>query len=237
MADLRMERVLWRHQYQVIGVDEAGRGPLAGPVVAGACILPEGVELPGVNDSKRLSEKRRLTAFEQIKAVALGWGVGVVNADRIDRINILQATFEAMELAVQAAITMAIERAVAGGAEPISQAGEAAGGQIEGGQDAVGQDGRSILLIDGNQRLPRWSGEQRTVVGGDRKSLSIAAASILAKVTRDQMMIAYDERYPGYGFASNKGYASKQHLAALDAEGPSPIHRITFIDHRQLRFF
>ncbi|MFZ5816577.1 MAG: ribonuclease HII [Bacillota bacterium] len=207
MADLRLERVLWRHGYQVIGVDEAGRGPLAGPVVAAACILPHGAELPEVNDSKRLSEKRREAAFTRIQQVALGWGLGIVEAARIDQINILRATFEAMARAVEAALAMAGDRAT------------------------------PWLLIDGNQRLPSWAGEQRPVVGGDRKSLSIAAASILAKVTRDRLMVEYDRLYPGYGFARHKGYAAREHLEALDREGPSPIHRITFIDHRQLRFF
>lgn len=207
MADLRLERVLWRHGYQVIGVDEAGRGPLAGPVVAAACILPADAELPGVNDSKKLSEKKREAAFERVRQVALGFGVGVVDAARIDQINILQATFEAMRLAVAEAQAMAA-------------AGDSA-----------------CLLVDGNQKLPGWAADQRAVVGGDRKSLSIAAASILAKVTRDRMMIEYDRLYPQYGFARHKGYSAKEHFAAIDAHGPSPIHRITFIDHRQIRFF
>lgn len=207
MADLRLERVLWRHGYAVYGVDEAGRGPLAGPVVAAACILPVDAELPGVNDSKKLSERRREAAYDLVRRVALGWGVGVVDAARIDQINILQATFLAMSEAVQAAQAMAQDRAT------------------------------PWLLIDGNARLPHWAGTQRPVVGGDRKSLSIAAASILAKVTRDRMMIEYDLLYPAYGFARHKGYASKEHLEALDRVGPSPIHRMSFIDHRQLRFF
>ncbi len=207
MADLRLERVLWRNGCQVVGVDEAGRGPLAGPVVAGACILPPDAHLSGVNDSKKLSEKRREAAYEQIRQAALGWGVGVVDAARIDQINILQATFEAMIRAVDAALAMAQDRAA------------------------------GFLLVDGNARLPHWSGPQRTIIGGDRKSLSIAAASILAKVTRDRMMVEYDQVYPDYGFARHKGYASREHLDALDRVGPSPIHRMTFIDHRQLRFF
>lgn len=208
MADLRMERVLWRHGYAVIGVDEAGRGPLAGPVVAGACILPEGAELPGVNDSKKLSEKRREALFDGIKAVALGWGVGVVDHARIDKVNIRNATFEAMAQAVDAAMAMAAERAP-----------------------------KPCLLVDGNALVPDWSGDQRWVIGGDRKVLSIAAASILAKVTRDRMMVEYDQLYPQYGFARHKGYSAKEHFAALDEHGPSPIHRMTFIDHRQLKFF
>jgi len=208
MADLRMERVLWRHGYAVVGVDEAGRGPLAGPVVAGACILPDGVQLPGVNDSKKLSERKREAAYERIVAAAVGWGVGVVDHARIDQINILQATFEAMALAVQAACSMAGEPAE-----------------------------NPCLLVDGNALVPSWTGPQRWVIGGDRKVLSIAAASILAKVTRDRMMVEYDRLYPAYGFARHKGYSAKEHFEALDRFGASPIHRITFIDHRQIRFF
>jgi ribonuclease HII len=208
VADLRFERVLWRHDHTVIGVDEAGRGPLAGPVVAGACILPRGALLPGVNDSKRLSEKRREAAYEQIIAVAIGWGVGLVDALRVDQVNIRNATFEAMALAVQAALDMA-------------------GDQL----------GNPYLLVDGNALVPTWQGVQRYIVGGDRKSTSIAAGSILAKVTRDRLMVAYDLIYPAYGFAGHKGYGAKAHLAALDAHGPCPIHRMSFIDHRQQRFF
>ncbi|HYG56818.1 MAG TPA: ribonuclease HII, partial [Symbiobacteriaceae bacterium] len=180
----------------------------AGPVVAGAAILQGDVELPGVNDSKKLSEKRREQAYEVILRAAAGWGVGVVDNRRIDEVNIRNATFEAMALAVQGALTMAAERA-----------------------------GRPCLLVDGNALVPAWEGEQRWVIGGDRKVLSIAAASIVAKVTRDRMMVEYDRLYPRYGFAKHKGYAAKEHLAALDEYGPCPLHRMTFIDHRQLRFF
>lgn len=208
MADLRMERVLWRCGYTVVGVDEAGRGPLAGPVVAGAAILPEGVELPGVNDSKKLSEKKREAAHELIRSVAVGWGVGVVDNGRVDQVNIRNATFEAMALAVDAALAMAGEQSV-----------------------------KPCLLVDGNALVPSWQGVQRYVIGGDRKVLSIAAASILAKVTRDRMMVEYDQLYPEYGFARHKGYSAKEHFDALDQHGPTPIHRMTFIDHRQLRFF
>lgn len=207
MADLRMERVLWRHGFTVVGVDEAGRGPLAGPVVAGACILPEGAVLPGVNDSKQLSEKKREAAYQRIVEVAVGWGVGIVDHRRIDQVNIRNATFEAMALAAAAALKMA-------GAAP-----------------------KPCLLIDGNALVPSWAGPQRWVIGGDRKVLSIAAGSILAKVTRDRMMVEYDQLYPQYGFAKHKGYSAKEHFAALDQYGPCPIHRITFIDHRQLKLF
>jgi ribonuclease HII len=203
-----MERVLWRRGYAAVGVDEAGRGPLAGPVVAGAVVLPPEVVLPEVNDSKQLSEKKREAAYQRILEVAVGWGVGVVDSQRIDQVNILNATFEAMVQAIQAALAMAGER----------------------GQNPY-------LLVDGNARVACWSGPQRPVVGGDRKVLSVAAASIVAKVTRDRLMCEYDRLYPAYGFARHKGYAAKEHFAALDTHGPCPIHRMTFIDHRQLRFF
>ena len=208
MADLRMERVLWRHGYAVVGVDEAGRGPLAGPVVAGAAILPHDAVLPGVNDSKKLREKKREQAYAAILQVAVGWGVGVVDNQRIDQVNIRNATFEAMAQAVQGALTMAADAAA-----------------------------KPCLLVDGNAVVPSWEGEQRWVIGGDRKVLSIAAASILAKVTRDRMMVEYGQTYPQYGFAKHKGYSAKEHFAALDQYGPCPIHRMTFIDHRQLRLF
>lgn len=211
MADLRLERVLWRHGFQVIGVDEAGRGPLAGPVVAAACILPADVSLPGVNDSKRMTERQREAAFAAVQEAAVGWGLGVVEAARIDEVNILRATFEAMVQAVEAARAMAAAR--------------------------LGRAAAAALLVDGNRPIPQWSGWQRPVVGGDRKSLSIAAASVLAKVTRDRMMVEYDALYPEYGFARNKGYGSKEHWDALEQHGPCPLHRRTFIGHRQLRFF
>lgn len=211
MADLRMERVLWRHGFAVVGVDEAGRGPLAGPVVAGAAILPAGAVLPGVNDSKQLSEKKRELAYRAVTEIAVGWGVGVVDHARIDQVNIRNATFEAMFQAVEAALTMARER------------------------EAIVE--KPCLLIDGNALVPAWTGAQRWVIGGDRKVLSIAAGSILAKVTRDRMMVEYGKLYPQYGFARHKGYSAKEHFAALDAHGPCPIHRISFIDHRQLRLF
>lgn len=210
MADMRMERVLMSRGFATVGVDEAGRGPLAGPVVAGACILPAHAVLEGVNDSKKLSEKRREAAYEQVVAAALGWGVGVVDSARIDQINIRNATFEAMQLATDAALQMA---------------------------RSTGAAERFCLLIDGNATLPSWQAAQRCVIGGDRKVLSVAAASILAKVTRDRMMVAYDRLYPVYGFARHKGYGAKGHFAALDEHGPCPLHRITFIDHRQLRLF
>lgn len=197
-----MERVLWRHYRAVAGVDEVGRGPLAGAVVAAAVVLPPDVDLPGVNDSKLMSEKQRDAAFDRIKAAALGWAVGVVGPERIDQINIRNAAFEAMLQAL---------------------AGLPAACRAE------------AVLIDGNALLPRWDGPQRAVVGGDRKVLSIAAASIIAKVTRDRMCLEWEEQYPGYGFARHKGYYTREHVEAIARLGPSPIHRRTFIGSLQTR--
>ena len=180
--------------YTVIcGVDEAGRGPLAGPVCAAAVILPDHLELPGLNDSKKLSDKKRRELFPLIKEQAIAYGIGLASEKEIDEINILQATF------------LAMERAIA---------------QLEGKAD--------LALIDGN-RARDFGLNVKTVVKGDSLSASIAAASILAKVTRDDMMEAYAGEYPGYGFEIHKGYGTKAHYAALTEKGPSPIHRMTFL--------
>lgn len=180
--------------YTVIcGVDEAGRGPLAGPVCAAAVILPDHLELPGLNDSKKLSDKKRRELFPLIKEQAIAYGIGLADEKEIDEINILQATF------------LAMERAIA---------------QLEGKAD--------LALIDGN-RAKDFGMSVKTVVKGDSLSASIAAASILAKVTRDDMMEAYANEYPGYGFEIHKGYGTKAHYAALTEKGPSPIHRMTFL--------
>ena len=180
--------------YTVIcGVDEAGRGPLAGPVCAAAVILPDHLELPGLNDSKKLSDKKRRELFPLIKEQAIAYGIGLASEKEIDEINILQATF------------LAMERAIA---------------QLEGKAD--------LALIDGN-RAKDFGLPVKTVVKGDSLSASIAAASILAKVTRDDMMEAYAGDYPGYGFEIHKGYGTKAHYAALTEKGPSPIHRMTFL--------
>ena len=177
----------------ICGVDEAGRGPLAGPVCAAAVILPDHLELPGLNDSKKLSDKKRRELFPLIKEQAIAYGIGLASEKEIDEINILQATF------------LAMERAIA---------------QLEGKAD--------LALIDGN-RARDFGLNVKTVVKGDSLSASIAAASILAKVTRDDMMEAYAEDYPGYGFEVHKGYGTKAHYAALTEKGPSPIHRMTFL--------
>jgi ribonuclease HII len=177
----------------VCGIDEAGRGPLAGPVVAGAVILPRACEILFLNDSKKLSEKRREALFEEIQEKASAFAVGVVGADRIDEINILQATYEAMRLAIGKL-----------GVEP------------------------EVLLNDA-VTIPGVTASQIPIVKGDSKSVSIAAASIMAKVTRDHMMEEYDKLFPEYGFAKHKGYGTAVHINALKEFGPCPIHRRSFI--------
>jgi len=178
----------------IAGVDEAGRGPLAGPVVAAAVVLNLDDPIEGVNDSKKLTAKRRDSLYDEIKARARAHGVGISTHEEIDKINILQATFLAMRRALEA---------------------------LEGLYD--------LLLVDGNQYvagLPRE--RQRTVTGGDAKSASIAAASIIAKVTRDRMMEKYHEEYPRYDFAKNKGYGTKHHTDMISTHGLCEIHRKSF---------
>jgi len=180
--------------YEVVaGCDEAGRGPLAGPVVAAAVILPREIDLPGLNDSKKLDEPARERLYPLVREQALAVGVGLSCPEEIDALNILRASLLAMRRAVQAL--------------------------------ALRPD---MVLIDGNQRVPELGCEQITVVDGDATSLSISAASIIAKVTRDQIMVKLDRLYPGYGFAGHKGYGSPQHRAALQRLGACPIHRTSF---------
>ena len=177
----------------ICGVDEAGRGPLAGPVCAAAVILPAGIEIPGLDDSKKLSDKRRRELFPIIKEQAVAYGIGLASHEEIDEINILQATY------------LAMERALA--------------------QLSVKPE---LALIDGN-RAKDFGIPVQTVVKGDSLSASIAAASILAKVTRDDLMMQAAEEYPQYQFDVHKGYGTKAHYEALTAYGPSPIHRMTFL--------
>ena len=177
----------------VCGIDEAGRGPLAGPVCAAAVILPPHLEIPGLNDSKKLSDKRRRELMPVIKEQAIAYGIGMASHEEIDQSNILQATF------------LAMERALA---------------QLEGKA--------KFALIDGN-REKDFGLPVMTVVKGDSRSANIAAASILAKVTRDDLMEALAEEYPQYGFEIHKGYGTKAHYEALRTYGPSPIHRMTFL--------
>ena len=177
----------------ICGIDEAGRGPLAGPVVAAAAVLPKDCQIFYLNDSKKLSEKKRDLLFDEIKAKAVAYGIGIVSPQVIDEINILQATYEAMRQAISQLNVIP-----------------------------------EILLNDA-VTIPGVDIMQVPIVKGDAKSVSIAAASILAKVTRDRMMMEYDQIYPEYGFAKHKGYGTAAHIAALKEYGPCPIHRRTFI--------
>ena len=189
-----IERACRAEGYSLIcGVDEAGRGPLAGPVCAAAVILPPELHIPGLTDSKKLSDKRRRELFPVIRQQAVAYGIGLASWEEIDEINILQATFLAMERAMDAL-----------GAKP------------------------DLALIDGN-RAKDFGLPVKTVIKGDSLSASIAAASILAKVTRDDLMIQYAGQYPGYGFEIHKGYGTQAHYAALRELGPCPIHRATFL--------
>lgn len=176
----------------IAGVDEVGRGPLAGPVMAAAVILPEGLLIPGVDDSKKLSPLKREMMFDIITSKAVSIGIGSVEPETIDSINILQATRLAMLNAVQ---------------------------QLDPQPD--------YLLIDGITQINSII-TQKTIKKGDSLSISIAAASIIAKVTRDRLMVKLDQIYPGYGFAGHKGYGSALHLEAIKRQGPSPVHRLTF---------
>ncbi|WP_314164323.1 ribonuclease HII [Lachnoanaerobaculum gingivalis] len=177
----------------VAGIDEAGRGPLAGPVVAAAVILPKDIFLPFLNDSKKVTEKRRDVLFDEIKQNAIAYGIGIASNTLIDEINILQATYEAMREAIN---------------------------ELEKTPD--------VLLVDA-VHIPDINIKQVGIVKGDAKSVNIAASSILAKVTRDRLMAEYDKIYPEYGFASNKGYGTATHIAALKEIGPCAIHRKSFI--------
>ncbi len=177
----------------ICGIDEVGRGPLAGPVVAGAVILPRDCDILYLNDSKQLSEKKREELYEVIMEKAVATGLGFVSPERIDEVNILNATYEAMRQAVS----------------ELKQVPD--------------------LLLNDAVTIPEVTIKQVPIIKGDAKSISIAAASIIAKVTRDRLMVQYDTVYPEYGFASNKGYGAQAHLEALRKFGPTPVHRKTFI--------
>lgn len=180
------------YQY-ICGIDEVGRGPLAGPVVAGAVILPKDCDILYLNDSKQLSAKKREELYHEIMEKAVATGIGMVSPQRIDEINILQATYEAMRQAISNLRVL------------------------------------PDLLLNDAVTIPEVPVKQVPIIKGDGKSISIAAASIIAKVTRDRLMVQYDEVIPGYGFASNKGYGSAEHIQALKELGPTPIHRASFI--------
>lgn len=196
----RLERMKqYEYQYEkegiICGIDEAGRGPLAGPVVAAAVILPKDCQILYINDSKKLSPAKREELYEAIMKKACAVGVGYASPARIDEINILQATYEAM-------------------------------------REAVGKlSAEPQVLLNDAVTIPGIDIMQVPIIKGDAKSISIAAASIIAKVTRDRLMIEYDREFPQYGFASHKGYGSAGHIEALKQYGPSPIHRKSFIKH------
>lgn len=177
----------------ICGVDEAGRGPLAGPVYAAAVILPQGIVIEGLNDSKKLSEKKRELLYDKVIESAVAWSVGVATEQEIDEVNILQATYLAMKRAVEGLSVKA-----------------------------------DFALIDGN-RMPPLDIAGETVIKGDSLSMSIAAASIIAKVTRDRFMLELDEKYPEYLFAKHKGYGTALHYEMIEKHGISPVHRRSFL--------
>ena len=183
----------YEHLGFVCGIDEVGRGPLAGPVVAGAVILPQDCDILYINDSKKLTEKKREELYDIIADKAVAWAVGYASCERIDEINILQATYEAMRQAIS----------------NLKQ--------------------KPDILLNDAVTIPDVDIKQVPIIKGDAKSISIGAASIMAKVTRDRLMVKYDEVFPGYGFASNKGYGSAAHIEAIKKLGPCPIHRRSFI--------
>lgn len=201
--NLERERIRELQKYEreyagysyICGIDEVGRGPLAGSVVAGAVILPKDCDILYINDSKKLSAAKREELYDIIMEKAVAVGIGMAGPDRIDEINILQATYEAMR-------------------EAISKLNK-----------------KPDILLNDAVTIPGVSIPQVPIIKGDAKSISIGAASIIAKVTRDRMMVDYDKIMPEYGFASNKGYGSAEHIAALKKFGPSPIHRASFIGH------
>ena len=193
LEGMRVYERRYRERGTLCGIDEVGRGPLAGPVVAGAVILQEDCEILYLNDSKKLSEKKRELLYDEIMEKAIAVGIGAVSPERIDEINILQATYEAMRIAISRLSV------------------------------------RPDLLLNDAVTIPQVGIPQVPIIKGDAKSVSIAAASIIAKVTRDRMMVQYEDLYPGYEFASNKGYGSARHIAALKEIGPCPIHRRSFI--------
>jgi ribonuclease HII len=187
------EKTAGKSGFSVIaGVDEAGRGPLAGPVVSAAVVWPGSVDIPGINDSKKLTPRKRSILYEQIYGCAIAVGIGIVGPERIDRINILQASLLSMLMSVEC---------------------------LDPQPD--------FLLIDGLYKIPSPL-PQYSITKGDARSISIAAASIVAKVTRDRLMLAYDRIYPQYGFSKHKGYPTKAHKAAIRTFGCSPIHRKSF---------
>ena len=197
LEEMRKEERAVLELSPIAGVDEAGRGPLAGPVVAACAVIPLDYPFYYLNDSKKMSEKRRETLFEDLQKEAIAFGIGIVSPERIDEINILQATYEAMREALK-------------------------------DMEKRFSLSPNILLNDA-VTIPGIPIPQKAIVHGDAKSLSIAAASVLAKVTRDHIMLEYDEKYPEYGFKQHKGYGTKFHREAILTHGPCPIHRRSFL--------
>ena len=195
----------------IAGVDEVGRGPLAGPVVTAAVVLPADFDVLGIDDSKKLSEKKREELFDIIMQRAVAVGIGMADEKTIDDINILQATKVAMAEAVADCDRKLAEKAVEGGT-------------VDKGESAAIE----YVLFDA-MKIDEIEKPQEAIIKGDANILAIAAASIIAKVTRDRMMVEYDEQYPGYAFAKNKGYGTKAHYEGLHAQGMCPIHRRTFL--------
>jgi ribonuclease HII len=190
----KFDRAFFEKNFNFIaGIDEAGRGPLAGPVTAAAVIFPSDVQIFGLNDSKKLSAKKRECLFDEIREKALTFSIAFVDNEKIDEVNILQATFLAMGKAVRS---------------------------LEIKPD--------LCLIDGNYKIPQIKTKQEAIVGGDEKSVAVAAASILAKVARDRVMIKFSKEFPEYGFEKHKGYGTKQHLEAIKQFGICKIHRKEF---------
>ncbi|MBO4213896.1 MAG: ribonuclease HII [Lachnospiraceae bacterium] len=191
--EIRKYEEMYADYNLICGIDEVGRGPLAGPVMAGAVILPKGCRIHDINDSKKLTEKKREMLYDIIMAEAVAVGIGIVGPERIDEINILQATYEAMREAIKNLNVIP-----------------------------------DILLNDA-VTIPGVDIKQVPIIKGDAKSITIGAASIMAKVTRDRYMVEISSKYPEYGFDSNKGYGSAAHIAAIKEFGPTPLHRRTFI--------
>ncbi len=217
----------------IAGLDEVGRGPLAGPVLAGAVVLPRGVTHPDINDSKLLRSKKREELAAWIKQNALAWGVGVVDSEKIDRMNILRASLLAMAYAVRQ-LNIEPDYLLIDGPHQIPL-DYLRGVQKVQDVQKVQRDQKVQDVQNNLKRFERFERLrcQRAIKKGDQLCLSIAAASIVAKVTRDQMMMEYDRIYPEYGFGQNKGYGSPSHLAALGRYGPTPIHRRSFKPVRQ----
>ena len=201
----KIERELYQKGVKSIcGIDEAGRGPLAGPVVVASVIMPEGSMIEGVNDSKKVSEKKREKLYEQIIEEAVAYGVGIIDQNEIDRINILNATKEGLTLCIKE-----LEKDLK--------------------EKNRGIEKPEIILVDALTKIDTDHIPYQSIIKGDAKSYSIAAASIIAKVTRDRLMRQWDEVYPEYGFAKHKGYGTAMHISAIKQYGICPLHRKTFV--------